>query len=54
MMEPSRESPVALESRVRALVGLRPPISGTAYRLALLALRAPADPWWMARKTSEP
>jgi len=54
MMEPSRESPIALETRVRALVALRPPLSGTAYRLALLSLRAPAEPWWAPQKVTEP
>ena len=54
MMEPSRESTRELELRFRALVGLRPPSSGTAYRLALMALRAPSEPWWMVRKTAEP
>ena len=54
MMEPSLENLFDLELRFRALVGLRPPASETAYRLVLLALRAPDEPWWMVRKSAEP
>jgi len=54
MMEPSRESVFELELRLRALVGLNPPASAVAYRLALLALRIPTELWPMVRETTEP
>jgi hypothetical protein len=54
MMAPSQENLFELELRFRALVGLRPPVSDTAYRLVLLSLRAPSEPWWMVRKWAEP
>lgn len=34
----------AVERQFRALVGLRPPMRLVAYRIALLALRAPLEP----------
>jgi hypothetical protein len=48
MGEADRHYNDALEQRFYALVGLRPPVRPIAYRLALLALREPLHPSWVA------
>ncbi|HEY2048397.1 MAG TPA: hypothetical protein VGH03_03590 [Caulobacteraceae bacterium] len=48
MGEADRQYYDAIEQHFRALAGLRPPAGLMAYRIALLALREPLQPSWIA------